>query len=95
MSPALEVTDLTTHIQLTRSVVHAVGNVDVSIDAGQTRRAGRRVGLGQVDARASRSSACCPNGGHIVGGSIKLGDRELVGLKERGDAQAPRRRGRR
>jgi ABC-type dipeptide/oligopeptide/nickel transport system ATPase component len=32
MSHALEVTDLTTHIQLSRSVVQAVGNVDVTID---------------------------------------------------------------
>ena len=39
MSPALEVTDLTTHIQLTRSVVHAVGNVDVSIDSRARRSA--------------------------------------------------------
>jgi peptide/nickel transport system ATP-binding protein len=82
MSPALEVSDLTTHIQLSRSVVHAVGNVDVSIDAGQT------VGLvGESGSGKSMLSlsilGLLPNGGHITGGSIKLGDQELVGLKER------------
>jgi peptide/nickel transport system ATP-binding protein len=82
MSPALEVTDLTTHIQLTRSVVHAVGNVDLSIDAGQT--------VGLVGESGSGKSmlglsimGLLPNGGHVIGGSIKLGDRELTDLKER------------
>ncbi len=36
MAPALEVTDLSTHIQLSRSVVQAVGNVDLTIDRGET-----------------------------------------------------------
>ena len=93
MSPALEVTDLTTHIQLSRSVVHAVGNVDVSIDAGQT--------VGLVGESGSGKSmlglsvlGLLPSGGHVVGGSIKLGDQELVGLSDtemrklRGDAVA-------
>ena len=29
MAPVLEINDLSTHIQLTRSVVQAVGNVDL------------------------------------------------------------------
>ena len=33
---ALEVTNLTTHIKLSRSTVQAVGNVDLAIDAGET-----------------------------------------------------------
>ena len=35
-----------------------------------------------------------PNGGQIIGGSIKLGGRELVGLPDARAAQAPRQRGR-
>src|SRR5579875_2226822 len=82
MPHALEVTDLTTHIQLSRSVVQAVGNVDVTIDRGQT--------VGLVGESGSGKSmlglsvlGLLPNGGHIVGGSIKLGDRELVGLPDK------------
>ena len=32
MPPVLQITDLSTHIQLTKSVVQAVGNVDLSIE---------------------------------------------------------------
>jgi oligopeptide/dipeptide ABC transporter ATP-binding protein len=93
VSAALEVTNLTTEIKLSRSVVHAVGNVDIKVDAGQT--------VGLVGESGSGKSmlglsilGLLPNGGHITEGSIKLGDRELVGLHEsqlrqiRGDAVA-------
>jgi peptide/nickel transport system ATP-binding protein len=91
--PALEVTDLTTHIHLSRSVVQAVGNVNVSIGEGQT--------IGLVGESGSGKSmlglsilGLLPAGGRIEGGSIKIGDRELVGLSDaqlreiRGDAVA-------
>jgi peptide/nickel transport system ATP-binding protein len=78
---ALEVTDLTTHINLTQSVVQAVGNVDLKIDTGET--------LGLVGESGSGKSmlglsvlGLLPAGGHIVGGSIKVEGRELVGLSE-------------
>ena len=35
MPPVLQISDLSTHIQLTKSVVHAVGNVDLSIEPGE------------------------------------------------------------
>ncbi len=60
LAAALEVTNLTTHIKLSRSVVQAVGNVDLAIDARRDARPGRRVGLRASRCSASRSSACCP-----------------------------------
>jgi peptide/nickel transport system ATP-binding protein len=79
---ALKVRDLTTEIQLSRATVHAVGNVDLEIGEGET--------LGLVGESGSGKSilglsilGLLPNGGHVTGGSIKLYDRELVGMKPR------------
>src|SRR6202046_5503765 len=81
MPAALTVDDLTPEIQLSRAVVHAVGNVDLRIDSHET--------LGLVGESGSGKSmlglsilGLLPNGGHITGGSIKLGDREIVGIRE-------------
>src|ERR1700729_1951227 len=79
-TPAIEVTNLTTEIQLSSSVVHAVGNVDITVPPGET--------VGLVGESGSGKSmlglsilGLLPNGGHIIEGSIKLGGRELVGLR--------------
>jgi peptide/nickel transport system ATP-binding protein len=79
--PALEVADLSTHIQLSRSVVQPVGNVSLAIDSGEA--------LGLVGESGSGKSmlglsilGLLPPGGKIVGGSIKALGRELVGLPE-------------
>ncbi len=81
MSPALEVTDLSTHIQLSRSVVQAVGNVDLKIELGETLGLVGESGCGKSMLGLSILRVL-PPGGKIVGGSIKAADRELVGLPE-------------
>jgi oligopeptide/dipeptide ABC transporter ATP-binding protein len=93
VAAALEVTNLTTHIQLSRSVVQAVGNVDVKIDEGETIGLVGESGCGKSMLGLS-ILGLLPNGGHVVDGSIKVEGRELVGLREaelrqiRGDAVA-------
>jgi oligopeptide/dipeptide ABC transporter ATP-binding protein len=81
LSAALQVTDLSTHIELSRSVVQAVGNVDLSMDAGETIGLVGESGCGKSMLGLS-ILGLLPAGGKIVGGSIKADDRELVGLRE-------------
>jgi oligopeptide/dipeptide ABC transporter ATP-binding protein len=79
---ALEVSNLTTHIKLRRSVVQAVGNVDLSIGAGETLGLVGESGCGKSMLGLS-ILGLLPNGGEIIEGSVKLEGRELVGLPDR------------
>ena len=79
---ALEVTNLTTDIQLTRSTVHPVGNVDIAIDAGETLGLVGESGCGKSMLGLS-IMGLLPSGGKIADGSVRLSGRELVGLPDR------------
>jgi peptide/nickel transport system ATP-binding protein len=81
MAPVLDIQNLSTHIKLTSSVVQAVGNVDMHIDAGETLGIVGESGCGKSMTGLS-IMGLLPPGGSIVNGSIKLEGRELVGLKE-------------
>jgi peptide/nickel transport system ATP-binding protein len=81
MPPVIEINDLSTHIQLSRSVVQAVGNVSFSIEPGETLGLVGESGCGKSMTGLS-IMGLLPPGGHIVNGSVKLGDRELVGLPD-------------
>ena len=82
MPPVLGIEDLSTHIKLSRSVVHAVGHVSLAIAAGETLGLVGESGCGKSMTGLS-IMRLLPNGGHVVGGSIKLNGLDLVKLSER------------
>jgi oligopeptide/dipeptide ABC transporter ATP-binding protein len=81
MPPVLQISDLSTHIKLTKSVVHAVGNVDLTVEPGEALGLVGESGCGKSMTGLS-IMGLLPQGGKIVSGSIKLDGRELVGLSD-------------
>jgi oligopeptide/dipeptide ABC transporter ATP-binding protein len=82
MAVALEVENLSTHIELSHSVVQAVGNVDAKIDVGETLGLVGESGCGKSMLGLS-IMGLLPGGGRIIEGSVRLDGRELVGLPDR------------
>jgi oligopeptide/dipeptide ABC transporter ATP-binding protein len=77
----LEINDLSTHIRLSKSTVQAVGNVNLYIDEGETLGLVGESGCGKSITGLS-IMGLLPPGGAIVGGSIALNGRNLVGLSD-------------
>jgi peptide/nickel transport system ATP-binding protein len=82
----LQIEDLRTHIQLKEGVVHAVDGVTFHVDEGETLGVVGESGCGKTMTALSIMNLL-PVGGHIVGGSITLGGRDLTKL----DAAAMRK----
>jgi oligopeptide/dipeptide ABC transporter ATP-binding protein len=80
MTPVLEVRNLSTHIRRGDSVVHAVGNADLRIEAGETLGLVGESGCGK-SMTALSVIGLLPPGGAVIGGSVRLDGRELVGLR--------------
>jgi oligopeptide/dipeptide ABC transporter ATP-binding protein len=78
----LEVSNLSTHIKLSRSTVQAVGNVDLAIDAGETLGLVGESGCGKSMLGLS-IMGLLPKGGEIIEGSVRLEGQDLVGLPDK------------
>ena len=74
MAAVLEITDLSTHIRLTKQVVQPVGGVDLAIEPGETLGLVGESGCGKSMTSLS-IMGLLPPGGAVVRGSIKLDGR--------------------
>ncbi|EQD29274.1 oligopeptide/dipeptide ABC transporter, ATPase subunit [mine drainage metagenome] len=81
MAPLLEVTDLKTYIKQRHGQVQAVDGVSLYIEEGETLGLVGESGCGKTMTGMSVLQLL-PPGGYIAGGSVKLADRELVGLSD-------------
>ncbi len=76
----LQIEDLRTEIQLKNGIVHAVDGVSFHVDEGETLGIVGESGCGKTMTALS-IMGLLPNSGRIAGGSIKLADREIIGLR--------------
>jgi len=79
--PILEVDNLSTHYYLGKKPVRAVENVSFTIDKQETLGVAGESGCGKTTTAYS-IMRILPENGKIVGGSIRLGDEELISKTE-------------
>jgi len=79
VAPLLQIDDLRTHIKLRQGVVHAVDGVSLHVDPGETLGVVGESGCGKTMTALSIMNLL-PTGGAIVGGSIKLNERDISKL---------------
>lgn len=77
----LEITDLSTDIRLSKSTVHALDHVNLTVDAGQTLGLVGESGSGKT-MTAMSIERLLPPGGEITGGQIMFDGRDLVSLSD-------------
>ncbi len=82
MAPLLEVENLTTHIQLSRSLVRPVENVSFHLEEGETLGLVGESGCGKSMTGLSLMGLLPPGGRVLDESSIRLDGRELVGLPD-------------
>ncbi|HVB14782.1 MAG TPA: ABC transporter ATP-binding protein [Candidatus Dormibacteraeota bacterium] len=82
MAPLLEVTNLKTYIRQRTSEVKAVDGVSFYIEAGETLGLVGESGCGKTMTGMSLMGLL-PTGGYLAAGSIRLGDKELVGMSDK------------
>jgi len=77
----LEIEDLRTEIQLRTRVVKAVDGVSLTVEPGETLGVVGESGCGKTMV-ANSIMRLLPHGGHIVGGSVRLGGKELTSMTD-------------
>jgi peptide/nickel transport system ATP-binding protein len=86
----LEIRNLTTDITLRQSIVHALSDVSLTVESGQTLGVIGESGSGKT-MTAMSIERLLPAGGRVTSGSVKFDGHELAGME---DAQLRRIRGR-
>jgi peptide/nickel transport system ATP-binding protein len=81
MAPLLQIDDLRTEIRLTRSVVHALDGVSLTVDRGETLGIVGESGCGKTMTALS-VMRLLPPGGHILSGRIALNGRDITALAD-------------
>jgi peptide/nickel transport system ATP-binding protein len=81
VAPLLQIDNLRTDIRLKRSTVHAVDDISLHVEPGETLGIVGESGCGKTMTALSIMNLL-PTGGSIVGGSIRLNDREISQLSD-------------